>query len=171
MSDRAATEVKWHKMLEEYRATFLPEMKNNWSELSEVERTGLSKMNNFYCGLHTYVQVAEVAGAALLTLEPAKQKLGYIRIVYSSEPGPIRLIRTCAKSFARGGDAKNGVHDKFNVYQPLRKKLNEAGMLSIPIVPFRGNRFNIIFFNGGFSYFLHEEMREYIEGTTQPGKL
>ena len=67
MSDPAATEIKWHKMLEAYRATVVPDMTANWSLLSDLGGKSLLK-------LHTYVQVAEVSAAAFLALEPENNK-------------------------------------------------------------------------------------------------
>ena len=167
MSDRAATELKWHQQLENYRKNILPEMTNNWDSLTDEERRPIEKLHNFYCGLHSYVQAAEVSGAALLSLEPQDQDKGP-RIILGNEPGSVRLIRTAAKAFARGADEMSGCNSQFQSYQPLQQKLSENQMSVIPIVPFRGNRFNIIFFNGGFVYFLHEEMKAFLEGQPPP---
>ena len=148
MSDRAATEVKWHEMLENYRANILPKIRGDWDKLSEEERKPIVKLQNYYCGLHSFVQAAEQCGATLLTFEPKDQDMGP-RIASPTEPGAVRLIRTAAKAFACGGDQKNGVHGSFKHYAPLLKKLTENEHTSIPLVPFRENRFNIVFSMGG----------------------
>ena len=171
MSDRASTELKWHEMLEEYRKHTLPQVKEHWDELTETEKEPLEKLRNFYCGLHSYVQVAEAAGAALLEVqqdkENAPERVIGPQIQNHGEPSTVRLIRTAAKAFARGADEKNGAFNTFKDYDLLKVKLKESGFSSIPIVPFRGNRFNIVFFNGGFVYFLHREMISYLEKQNQ----
>ena len=170
MSDRAATELKWHHMLENYRKNILPDVQKNWDTLTEEEREPIEKLRSFFCGLHTYVQAAEVSGAALMEIEPEKKSTGP-QIVKTNEPGTVRLIRTAAKAFARGGDEKNGCYGEFRNFGPLKQKVSESGLTSIPIVPFRGNRFNIIFFNGGFVYFLHKEIITFLEGQPQLNRL
>ena len=167
MSDRAATELKWHQQLENYRKNILPEVCNNWNNLTDEERRPIENLNNFYCGLHSYVQAAEVSGASLLSLESRDNDKGP-RIINGNEPGAVRLIRTAAKAFARGADEMSGCHAQFQSYKPLQEKLSQNQMSTIPIVPFRGNRFNIIFFNGGFIYFLYQEMISFLDGQPPP---
>ena len=172
MSDRAATEMKWHEMLENYRRNILPEVVENWKDLTEDEKAPLERLRNFYCGLHTYVQVAQVAGSTLLELENKNPiEITGPQIVNATEPGTVRLIRTAAKAFARGGDEKSGVYGDFMDFEPLLSKLKESNLHHLPIVPFRGNRFNIVFFNGGFVYFLHKEMIQLLEGREKPNPL
>ena len=107
MSDRAATELKWHQQIEKYRKNILPEMSNNWDKLTDEERRPIEKLHNFYCGLQSYVHSAEVSGAALLSFELRDQDKGP-RIILGNEPGSVRLIRTAAKAFARGADEMSG---------------------------------------------------------------
>ena len=58
MSVRAASEKHFHQLLEEYRTDILPQEFSNWLELSAEEQTSLTKLNNFYCGLHILVNFA-----------------------------------------------------------------------------------------------------------------
>ena len=48
MSDRAATEVKFNSLLEEYRKEILPLVYYNYQTFSEGERTVLKNMSNFF---------------------------------------------------------------------------------------------------------------------------
>ena len=45
MSDRASTEKNFNKLLEELRSTVLPELYENWEELSQEEQTKASTVN------------------------------------------------------------------------------------------------------------------------------
>ena len=45
MSDRASTEKKFNKLLEKIRSTVLPELYENWEELSQEEQTIASTVN------------------------------------------------------------------------------------------------------------------------------
>lgn len=77
----------------------------------------ISEMNNFFCGLHKLVHMADVSQQSLYNVEkshfdgnipienPLFQKCG--------QSGTVRLILTACKAFARRGDAKNGCHGQF----------------------------------------------------------
>lgn len=81
------------------------------------------------------------------------------------------MIRTAASAFVKGADEKSGTAGDFSIYGPLEKKLKDGEMSSMPLVGFRGNRFNIIFFNGGFVYFLHNQMKEFLKAKPDKNRL
>ena len=187
MSDRASTEEKWHNLLEEYRKEILPEVQENWHLLSDEEKRPMEKLQNFYRGLHSYVQAAEVTASALKELEKSEEmktaatnndesdedveKGEDPRIITKSEPGIIRLIRTASNAFVKGADEKSGAAGDFSNFGPLEQKLKDNEMSSLPLEGFRGNRFNIIFFNGGFVYFLHKEMTDFLKAKPDKNRL
>lgn len=61
MSDRHAAENLFNGLLAEYRADILPEVMANWSQVNESEREQLTRINNFSCGLHFLVGLADCA--------------------------------------------------------------------------------------------------------------
>ena len=69
MSDRHAAEKLFNQMLAEYRAEILPEVYSGWSEFSEEDKDQLIRMNDFYCGLHFLVALADSAEATLVMWE------------------------------------------------------------------------------------------------------
>ena len=75
--------------------------------------------------------------------------------------GVVRFIKSASSAFARGGSESAGVHGQFKAY--VKDSLHEHGFNTIPLVPFRGNRFNILFFNAGFIFLLHQEMKSFLE--------
>ena len=132
--------------------------------MSIEERSSVEHLNAFFCNLHTLVHVAEATSKSLSEVEnghfqtPAgAAKAG---LALSGEPGTIRLTRTAAKAFAMGADEKSGCFGEFKVY--VREFLKENKMLSVPLVPHRGSRFNILFFNAANIYFFHEKMLAYL---------
>ena len=67
MSDRAATEIKFNELLESYRAEILPQqVVGKWQEIPESLQTELIRLNNFFCGLHGLVHVAETCNKVLI---------------------------------------------------------------------------------------------------------
>ena len=79
----------------------------------------------------------------------------------TSDPGSVRLVRTCCKTFARGGDKKNGRFCSFSTY--IQELLRENKCQSIPLERCRGNRFNILFRNAGVVFFLNDKLGRLLE--------
>ena len=65
MSDRASTEKNFNKLLLQYKNEILPEIQLNFNSLTENEQQLCSQINNFYCGLHLHIDIADVCEAAL----------------------------------------------------------------------------------------------------------
>jgi len=61
MSDRHIVQKNFTKLLEEYRVSILPEVISNWSSITEDDKQSLSKINDFFCGLHFVVGLADIS--------------------------------------------------------------------------------------------------------------
>jgi hypothetical protein len=70
-------------------------------------------------------------------------------------------VRTACKAFAHGGDEKSGCHGMFFVH--MRQTLNNHGFISLPLQPFRGNRFNILFENAASLAYLSAYRTSFLE--------
>ena len=165
MSDRAATQEKFNELLEEYRKEILPLVMDNYDSLSDVERRSVGKLCNCFCGLHALVHLAETASSALHQAEAATFKdeapIHDKFFRKKSEPGATRLIRTTCKAVAEGGDEKSGCHGSFLDF--MRPSLRENGFNRLPIEPFRGNRFNILFQNASSVFYLSSHLQDYLD--------
>ena len=71
MSDRHIVEKSFNELLESYRSEVLPSMVEGWSDLSHDEQARISNLNNFFCGLHLLVGMADASAAVLLQWEEA----------------------------------------------------------------------------------------------------
>jgi len=167
MSDRAATETKFNNLLATYREQVLPEVMENYNQLCEDEKQSLSRMNNFFCGLHTLVHMADTAQKSLVETEKLHFEEGNTPILNKmfekhGQPGTIRLILTACKAFARRGDQKNGCHGNFMTFISEFLKENKV---PFPLQPLRGNRFNILFTNAGQIYYFKNHMKEFLDKT------
>ena len=159
-SDRAATEMKLGELIEETRKEVLPLVHEEFRDMSPDDITSVGKLLVFSCGLHGLVHMAETAGKSLLEAEKGlfggSIPSAAPQMSSPSESGTVRLVHTACKAFARGGDARNGCHLQFMAHvQPF---LNAHNMTTLPLTPFRGNRFNILFSNVGHLFFLLQEM-------------
>lgn len=115
MSDRASTEKHFNKLLEEYKMTVLSDIIDNYNQLSNEEQKLCGEMNNFFCGLHLLVGMADLC-------EPPLRKFGTaflnerligsamqpkLKRYHRAESGTLCLLRTASKAFARGEDEKS----------------------------------------------------------------
>ena len=69
MSDQHIVEKKFNGLLEDYRQEILPSVVAGWDALSEEEQLNLSSLNNFFCGMHLTVGMADCVLSTLLEWE------------------------------------------------------------------------------------------------------
>ena len=160
MSDRAATEMKLGELIEETRREILPLVREGFAQMLPDDITAAGKLLVFSCGLHGLVHMAETAGKSLLEAEKGlcggSIPSAAPHICKPLESGTVRLVRTACKAFAHGGDAKSGCHLQCMAH--IMPFLQSHNMSTLPLSPFHGNRFNILFSNAGHLFFLLEEM-------------
>ena len=170
MSDRAATETLFNKILKTYREECLSLHKENWNNFSEEAKNKLTEMYNFFCGLHLLTSMADAVSAAFKSFESdflEGKKVGAAAEagihVFNTASGSIRLVQNACKALSRGGDEKSGCHRHWKIYK------NGINLTKTFFLPFRGNRFNVVFMFGGRAYYLINHIREFlsdVHGTT-----
>ena len=127
MSDRHAAEKAFNELLFDFRADILPTIAENWSSMTDEEKEQLTRINNFFCGLHFLVGLADSAEEALKLWEA--QCFG--DLVTSS--GTQRLVRTACKAFHHRGSQQSGCSASFRTY------LRRHGIHQNPLAAFIGN--------------------------------
>ena len=160
MSDRHIVEKNFNQLLKLYREESLPIVIKNWNLLSEDQQNDLARINNFFCGLHFLVGMADSAVEILKHWE-------HLHLEESSdsspkESGTIELIRTTCKSVHKHASEKAGCQIGFAAY------LRKMGMNTLPLVSFKGNRFNIIFHNSAGVYYFRKHLIDYFESVHGP---
>ena len=153
MSDRHIVEKNFNALLEDYHLEVLPSVVDNWAKLSIEEKQKMSSLNNFFCGLHLLVGMADTASSTVLQWELAH--VGAATLfggTKKSESGVIRLIRTACKALCKHGNEQSGV------YLPFSSFLASKGVKKNPLVSFRGYRFNILFYDAGAVYYISEHI-------------
>ena len=144
MSDRHSAEKLFNEVLRDYREELLPTVAENWDKMTDIEREQLTRMNNFFCGLHYVVGLADCAEETLKVWEANASEEGNT----SGSSGTQRLIRTACKAFHHRGSQQCGASTLFRAY--MRKQ----GVHKIPLAQFVGNRFNIIFYDTAGVFYL-----------------
>ena len=133
-------------------------------------------MNNFYCGLHILVNFAELCDKVVKTFQNnthENEKLGAESrpetaiFTKGDESGPIRRVRTACKCLARGADEKSGCYIDFKTF--LNDKYSKPNKkTSNMLVPFRGNRFNIVFYDAEVVFWLADDIVEFFTQVHEP---
>ena len=152
MSDRHAAEKRFNEILSDFRTEILPTVIDHWDSIDEVEREQLTRMNNFFCGLHFLVGLADAAEETLKLWEAQ-----FSSNVVGSSSGTQRLVRTACKALHHRGSQQCGSSTLFRTY--LRKE----GIHKIPLAHFVGNRFNILFYDAAGVYYLRVLIMKFIE--------
>jgi hypothetical protein len=165
MSDRAATEKKFNELLQDLINEVLPTFRRVGHQLEAEDAAVAFPVKNFFCGLHIMGQMATTVSAASLVAEkghfngPGPIHNPTFRI--SGESDANRLVRTVCKAFARGADEKNGVFGKLDGFlKPILKEKFQAR--SLPLTPYRGSRFNVLFHNSSVLYCLHPYLLDFL---------
>ena len=153
MSDRHIVQKNFNTLLEDYRADVLPFIVQDWDKLSTTEQEHMSSLNNFFCGMHVLVGMADATSSTLIQWEHTHfdAPVGAAASVITaskSEAGTVRLVRTTCKAMCRHGSEQAGV------YQPFTAFLRSNMIGKNPLASFRGNRFNILFYDAGVVYYL-----------------
>ena len=170
MTDRAATETKFHHLVETYRKECLPHYYQDWDKFSPEAQTQLSKLYQFFCGLHLMVGIADTVNATIRDLETVEKNENSGTDCEEKSLGEsevVRCVRVVCKALSRGGDAKSGKQKEWRTHCDSINHSEYASMLQT----FKGNRFNVIFLLGGNLYFLYEHALQCLEEVTDPNKL
>jgi hypothetical protein len=160
ISDQASVNKKFATLLQLWRAKAVPHVTEGWNLLSAEQQGKLVSMNNFWCGLHFLVGLSEQANKTLAVWEnlvhngaevgaPSLPR-GYAK---AGEAGTTRLVRTTCKAVQERGCEKSGKPLMFRDY------LQQEGQVkNVPLAPFKGNRFNILFHNSAGLFYLLQDI-------------
>ena len=83
----------------------------------------------------------------------------------NGESGTLRLIRTLCKAVQVRGCEKSGRMLDFDL------SLEEYGITGNPLARFKGNRFNIIFYNVGIMYYLQKNCKKFFNDVFEENRL
>ena len=163
MLDRCNTQKKFNKLFIDCRSTILPKIKTDWDTLSEHEKTKFLNVHEYFCRLHFLVALADTSESCLrlwegMVVSDPKQAGSLSHGSYSNgESGSLRLIRTVCKLVQERGCEKSGRMVTFATFM----KENHQ-MINLPLYPFLGNRFNILFLNGAGVFYLYSYLVEFL---------
>ena len=172
MSDHCNTEKKFNKLFIDCRSQIIPKMKSDWETLSSDEQNKLLNVHEYFCGLHYLVALADTSEVSLKLWESLifddPKKVGSLNYgSYSNgESGPLRLIRTVCKLVQERRCEKSG---KMVTFATFLKETHQV--INLPLYPFLGNRFNILFLNGAGVFYLLSYLEEFLNNVSLENKL
>ena len=133
--------------------------------LVHLKRKTHKKWVIFFCKVHPLITFAEESNKALLWFESAvmEGKSKYA-LPSSGESGTVRLIRTACQAFQKRGNQQAGQLEDFKPY---------LGELDYPLklITMEGQRFNVIFYNGGAVYYHREHVSNFINSKCKNNRL
>jgi len=69
MSDQSTTNPVFNRQLLELKQTLLPDVVENWDELSDVKKMEIGKISSFFCKMHIFVNMASEVDKCLAAFE------------------------------------------------------------------------------------------------------
>ncbi|CAC5425353.1 unnamed protein product [Mytilus coruscus] len=138
MTDRSATEIKTNRLI------------NNVIESLEENK----KTSSFHCSVHPLLQFAEETEKVAKHLENIKN-LQLNKLVFKShgESFTQNFLRCVSKIFYDDKSGDPGFSQHF---------LDMVGISHIPIMKFKGNRFNTYFYNAAGTFSIHQHLYKYL---------
>ncbi|XP_066298380.1 uncharacterized protein [Branchiostoma lanceolatum] len=167
MSDRGATNPLFNKHLEEMRRELLPAVEKEWETLADDVKDELGSMCNYFCKMHLLVNFATEANSTLKIFEDAVSE-GTNPFAFSQqgESGAARLIRTACSAFTDHGNEKSGAPQYFKSHLSHHHQEEKNWM-----VAYRGNRFNILFYDAAAVYHHHKQIVSFVSSWPDPNGL
>ena len=171
MSDRHIVEKKFKSVFQDYCASVLLNVVENLDAMNKDIQSNFIKVNEFFCGLHFLVGLADQTEATLKAWD---------RLLYDDRPvgslanggyskgksGTLLLIRTTCKAVETHGCEKSGRISNFYTFL-----CEEIALSNVPFIPFNENRFIVLFYNGGILYFLCNHLKYFFEKVKDKNKL
>jgi E1A/CREB-binding protein len=160
VSDQASVNKRLNVLFKDWRERLLQIAIDGFDQMSLEQKTQHATMYNFWCGLHFLVGLSEQASKTLGVWEDllhGGKSVGAPSLpgnfAKAGECGSARLVRTVCKAIQDRGCEKAGKPVQF------RDFIKEEGTVSkVPLVPFKGNRFNVLFHNAAGLYYLLKDL-------------
>jgi len=164
MSDRGPTNKPYIHLFQEWRESLLPTAIDNWDAVDENTKKSIVEIHDFYCGLHLLTNFADYVNKSLKKFEEicTNENVGMKKLSQfqswgtRAESASQRLIRSACNLLQVGGSETAGRPQQFNAY------LQDKGVKHY-FVPFRGNRFNILFQNARATYGHLKHINEFLD--------
>lgn len=115
-----------------------------------------TEMGNYFCKMHVLVNMASEADKVLAELDHVGPEITHLySLPQSGESGAARLVRTAVKALHPRGCEQSGAAADFIT------DLSNQNIL-LKLVPYKGNRFNILFYDAGAVYYHHKHIQQFI---------
>ena len=167
MSDMGPVNPLFNKKLQAFRENLLPTVIDKWDNLTQEEKDSFIQMGNFFCKLHLLTNFVTETDKILkefesvMVLNEHENKFAF----KTKEAGPVQTVRVASKALHDRGSDECGVASGFNSFLQKKRKTKE-------IVPFVGNRFNILYHNAAAVYYHHHDIVDFVSSTfSNPNKL
>ena len=165
MTDRHSTNYCVDQLLETWRKELASKSIKDFSSLPADAQTQIYALNKLRCSLHFLLGLADAAEIGLSQFDKTVRTQpiqSFSRIIKANESGTTRTIRTVCKTFEKHGSEQSGIMAPFAVF------LKES---PVRLTMFRGNRFNVLFWNGACVYFHRQHFKDFFKVHGTPNRL
>ncbi|CAH1238084.1 Hypp5516 [Branchiostoma lanceolatum] len=173
MSDRHVVNKCLNKQLEDIREEALKNVVKEWDNKSTEDKEKMKNMWNHFCSMHYIVGLATSAEVGLKKFENASLTSSDATAEMENscpsqaETGTHRLVRATCKAFSHTGACEKSGHPKeFEAYLQSCVPAKDNKLIS-----FRGERFNVLFKNGGATYHHRNDLLAYLDTCETPNRL
>lgn len=126
----------------------------------------LRDIGNYFCKMHLLLNMATECNKVLAELDHIVVSNQHVTsaLPQSGEGGAGRLARTAVKALHPRGCEKSGAAQDFMSF------LGESDR-ALKLVPFKGNRFNILFYDAGTTYYRRGDIKAFLESLPEKNRL
>lgn len=166
MSDKCSVNHVFNAQLKALRTTLLPQVMECWEDFTEAQREDVEDMGHFFCRMHILVNMALESDKTLSQLEEITlpDKIHTFAYPQSGESGAGRLVRTAVKALHPRGCEQSGAAADFLAFLQEKERL-------LMLVPYKGNRFNILFYNAAAVYYHRQDIQQFLESLPSRNRL
>ena len=150
MSDKHIVETKLGQMFTEYRESLLPNVISNWNSISEEQKEHITTVHKFHCALHALANMATVCEDSIKNWEKVKSVTSG-NFGSRGQSATYLFIKSMCNLFHKdGGGAPGEIQLLFHSRGiPVNK---------VPLLPFSGSRFNVLFYNAAGSFYVRDQV-------------
>ena len=157
MTDRCAVNKAFIPLLEKLREDILPNILPNFSHLDSETQKNLIQIHDWYCGYHVLLGISDSADSGLKVFESVSKSedMEPISTLKLKNSETYDFIKSVCDLLQSPGSKTMGRAPLFTAYLNNKGKSNQ-------LIPFYGNRFNLLFKDAAMVLHHYEDIKDFL---------
>ena len=157
MTDRCAVNKAFIPLLEKLREDILPNILPNFSHLDSETQKNLIQIHDWYCGYHVLLGISDSADSGLKVFESVSKSedMEPISTWKLKNSETYDFIKSVCDLLQSPGSKTMGRAPLFTAYLNNKGKSNQ-------LIPFYGNRFNLLFKDAAMVLHHYEDIKDFL---------